>query len=82
MKATNDGFLIAEKDLALRGPGDFFGTLQHGLPAFKIADIGRDLAVLKETQEAAKYILQHADEPEIKAYIAHVSGQIPNLIAL
>lgn len=82
MKATNDGFLIAEKDLALRGPGDFFGTLQHGLPAFKIADIGRDLAILKETQEAAKYILQHADEPEIKAYIAHVSGQIPNLIAL
>jgi len=54
---TNDGFLIAEKDLALRGPGDFFGKRQHGLPELKIADILNDMAVLKLAGEAAREII-------------------------
>lgn len=50
---TNDGFVISEKDLSLRGPGDFFGTRQHGLPEMKIANLYKDAPVLKEVQKAA-----------------------------
>ena len=55
---THDGFLVAEKDLQLRGPGQFFGTRQHGLPEFRIADLYRDLAVLKEVQESLDGMLK------------------------
>lgn len=51
--STNDGFRIAETDLALRGPGDFFGSRQHGLPQFKVANLEMDLKTLHEAQEAA-----------------------------
>ena len=54
--ATNDGFKIAEKDLALRGPGDFFGNRQHGLPQFRVADLGADLQTLYDAQEATKLL--------------------------
>ena len=54
--ATNDGFKIAEKDLALRGPGDFFGNRQHGLPQFRVADLGADLQTLYEAQDATKLL--------------------------
>lgn len=57
MCSTADGFKIAEKDLELRGPGDFFGHRQHGLPELKIADIFNDITVLHETQKAASEIL-------------------------
>ena len=56
--ATNDGFRIAEEDLKLRGPGDFFGARQHGLPALKVADLSLDLRLLKEAQAAAEELLQ------------------------
>ena len=64
---TNDGFRIAEEDLRLRGPGDFFGSRQSGLPAFRVADLSMDLATLKQAQEAsAQWIEQwgDSDDPE------------------
>ncbi|HBR01630.1 MAG TPA: DNA helicase RecG [Ruminiclostridium sp.] len=56
MTESNDGFVIAEKDLELRGPGDVFGVRQHGLPEFKIANLYRDMEVLKEVQKAVREI--------------------------
>ena len=55
---TNDGFKIAEEDLRLRGPGDFFGSRQHGLPAMHIADLGGDMAVLQQAQNEAGELLR------------------------
>ena len=55
---TNDGFQIAEEDLRLRGPGDFFGSRQHGLPQMGIADLAGDMRVLKEAQTAAEELLR------------------------
>ena len=54
---TNDGFIISEKDLELRGSGDFFGTMQHGLPEFKIANLFEDMNILKVAQETAIKII-------------------------
>ena len=58
---TNDGFIISEKDLELRGSVDFFGTEQHGLPEFKIANLFEDIAVLKKVQRLALKIME--DDP-------------------
>ncbi len=52
--ATNDGFKIAEEDLKLRGPGDFFGSRQSGLPAFRVADLSLDMTTLQQAQQASK----------------------------
>lgn len=57
MCRTNNGFEIAEADLKLRGPGDFFGSRQHGLPALKIADMAADMESLNQAQGAARSIL-------------------------
>lgn len=57
MEETSDGFVISEKDLELRGPGDFFGTRQHGIPEMKIANLYRDVEILKKAQEAASMLL-------------------------
>ena len=54
---TNDGFIISEKDLELRGSGDFFGTMQHGIPEFKIANLFEDVDILKKAQKAAQNII-------------------------
>ena len=58
MTDTDDGFKIAEKDLELRGSGEFFGTKQHGLPEFKVANLFEDIPVLKQVQELAIQIEQ------------------------
>lgn len=58
MVATCDGFEIANKDLELRGPGDFFGSMQHGLPPLKIANMTRDIDIVYLTQKYAKEILE------------------------
>ncbi|MCI9264844.1 MAG: ATP-dependent DNA helicase RecG [Oscillospiraceae bacterium] len=62
---TTDGFKIAEKDLELRGPGDFFGRRQHGLPTLQAADLAGDTRVLKEAQEAAGELLE--TDPDLRA---------------
>lgn len=62
---TNDGFKIAQQDLELRGPGDFFGYRQSGLPIFRMASLAEDLEVLKEAQSAARqYLAKHPDPAE------------------
>ncbi|MBW7571617.1 ATP-dependent DNA helicase RecG [Caproiciproducens sp. AGMB10547] len=65
MCATNDGFQIAEQDLKLRGPGDFFGHRQHGLPDLKIADMIHDMDLLKEAQSVAQGILNEDADLEL-----------------
>jgi ATP-dependent DNA helicase RecG len=62
MTQTNDGFEIAEMDLKLRGPGEFFGTRQHGLPELKIADPINDTALLIKAREEAFRIVNHEAE--------------------
>ena len=57
MVKTNDGFVISEKDLSLRGTGEFFGTKQHGLPEFKIANLFEDMELLKSVQSVAINIM-------------------------
>ena len=67
---TADGFKIAEEDLRLRGPGDFFGSRQSGLPAFRVADLGCDLTAMKDAQQAsADWIDTYgtSDTPEANA---------------
>ncbi|MBR2002117.1 MAG: ATP-dependent DNA helicase RecG, partial [Firmicutes bacterium] len=58
MASTNDGFVIAEEDLRLRGPGEFFGVRQHGVPELKLADLGKHAKILSAARKEANYILQ------------------------
>ncbi len=60
---TSNGFVLAEEDLKLRGPGDFFGSRQHGLPEMRIADLCTDTNVLRDAQEAAEKVL--ASDPKL-----------------
>ena len=68
--ATNDGFKIAEEDLRLRGPGDFFGSRQSGLPTFRVANLSLDMQTLKDAQTASAHWINEygtSDTPEAKA---------------
>ena len=64
MTSTNDGFKIAEEDLAMRGPGDLHGTQQSGVLKFKLADIVKDGSMLNEARMAAQDVLAH--DPDLK----------------
>lgn len=64
MTNTNDGFKIAEKDLELRGTGDFFGTKQHGIPDFKIANLFEDMDILKLAQKVAIHVMEEDSKLE------------------
>ena len=61
MCETSNGFKIAEEDLRLRGPGDFFGSRQHGLPEMHVADLGTDTETLLKSKEASDSLL--AEDP-------------------
>ena len=72
---TNDGFQIAEEDLKLRGPGDFFGSRQSGLPAFRVADLSMDMGTLRDAQQASMEWIEAwgaSDTPEALALRARV----------
>lgn len=76
MTKTTDGFVISEMDLQLRGPGEFFGTRQHGLPELKLANLYRDMQILKEAQDGAATLLsqdptlQKPEHAQLKAQIS------------
>ena len=65
LASTTDGFKISEEDLKARGPGDFFGNRQHGLPQMKLADLAGDMRLLSEAQEAARELLEQ--DPQLTA---------------
>ncbi|MBX2860165.1 MAG: ATP-dependent DNA helicase RecG [Vampirovibrio sp.] len=73
MEQSEDGFYIAEKDMEIRGPGEFLGTRQSGLPDFLLADLVQDKPILEEAREAAFYLVEHPDylldHPEMQRMI-------------
>ncbi|NBK80346.1 ATP-dependent DNA helicase RecG [bacterium D16-76] len=69
---TRDGFKIADADLKLRGPGDFFGARQHGLPQLKIADMANDMDILRRAQLCAQRLSPHLDEPVYEPLCAEI----------
>lgn len=73
MATTSDGFKLAEADLKMRGPGQFFGTLQHGLPDLKIADVLGDMDILFKAREAAEETLQY--KYDISLILKHLALQ-------
>jgi len=62
MEASNDGFVLAEEDLKLRGPGQFFGSMQHGLPDLKIADVLNDVDILLKARRAALETMERSED--------------------
>ncbi len=76
MCMSNDGFYISEQDLKLRGPGDFFGTRQHGLPDMKIANLFEDMDILKLAQEAARDIFKIDPRLENNPYLKKRIGSM------
>lgn len=68
LQSTTDGFVISEKDLELRGPGEFFGTRQHGLPELKVANLFTDMDILKLAQMEAMEIIEEDPKLEKKKY--------------
>jgi ATP-dependent DNA helicase RecG len=70
MVRTNDGFRIAELDLELRGPGEFFGTRQAGLPSFQVANIIRDRQLLEAAKREAASVLSGPNQEISKGEIA------------
>jgi ATP-dependent DNA helicase RecG len=85
MVATTDGFLIAEEDLRIRGPGDYFGTRQSGLPAFHVADVIADGAVLQEARDDAFALVEldpHLRLPEHRALADDVRSRFRDAVDL
>ena len=74
--ATQDGFRIAQKDLELRGPGEFFGTRQAGLPQFQAADLVRDRALLVKCREAAERALERGLSQEQQDWLRQEQARL------
>lgn len=88
MEESNDGFVISETDLKLRGPGDFFGTRQHGLPELTVANLFRHMRILRTAQEEARIIyssdplLKNKDNVGIKEKVDEMFSKIDQNISL
>ena len=67
LRDTNDGFVVAERDLELRGPGDLMGTRQTGLPEYRVADLARDAALMPRVQIAAETLLRRSSDDRDRA---------------
>ncbi|AZR23884.1 ATP-dependent DNA helicase RecG [Xanthomonas vasicola] len=76
MRQTNDGFVIAEKDLELRGPGELLGTRQTGLASFRIADLARDAGLLPRVQVLAERLLEEAPEIADRVVARWIGGAV------
>ncbi len=75
MVETTDGFLIAEKDLEIRGPGEFFGTKQSGLPTLRVANLIRDKEILEAARlEAMNYVANPPSEPSFREFVDHLKS--------
>ena len=85
LAATTDGFKISEEDLKLRGPGDFFGNRQHGLPQMKLATLGGDMQLLHQAQQAAQTLLRNdptlsnPDNQPVLAKIRQLFADTPDM---
>ncbi len=76
---TNDGFVIAEKDLEIRGPGEFLGVRQSGLVELRLADLTRDLPILEKAREDAKeYLCSHNTDELPKSLLDYIKNQLPS----
>jgi len=73
LQSSSDGFVISEKDLELRGPGEFFGTRQHGLPELKVANLFTDMNILKIAQSDAQEILDN--DPNLLSHENRMLGK-------
>jgi ATP-dependent DNA helicase RecG len=83
MVATTDGFRIAEIDLKLRGPGEFFGTRQWGIPAFRVANLLRDQEILEwAKREAAEFIANPSSPEELQAFVIYLRTEWPRRYGL
>jgi ATP-dependent DNA helicase RecG len=70
MSGTNDGFAIAERDLELRGPGDFFGTRQSGLPKLRTGDLVRDRDIMEDAHREARQLVESGVlTPELMSFV-------------
>lgn len=69
---SNDGFYIAEMDMKLRGPGEFFGTRQSGIPGLRLADLVRDSDVLESARREAAAFLERNDQQELRAAVRYI----------
>jgi ATP-dependent DNA helicase RecG len=70
MAETQDGFAIAEKDLDLRGPGDFFGTRQSGMPTLRTGDLVRDRDIMEAAHREARHVVESGGlTPELLAFV-------------
>ncbi|MGD1100754.1 MAG: ATP-dependent DNA helicase RecG [Terriglobia bacterium] len=81
--ATTDGFRIAEIDLKLRGPGEFFGTRQWGIPAFRIANLLRDQEILEwAKREAAEFVAHPPSPEELETFVTYLRTEWPRRYGL
>ena len=83
MVETTDGFRIAEIDLKLRGPGEFFGTRQWGIPAFRIANLLRDQDILEwAKREAAEFVAHPSSPQEFDDFVSYLRSEWPRRYGL